>query len=319
MQNSKKVKYREFCREEKKLPIFARDWWLDVVCDEHNWHVALVEKEGKIIASLPYYLKKGLVSSTITMPPLTQVMGPYIDYPESQKQDKKLSYEKEIMDELIKQLPPFDLFIQHFHHSITNWLPFYWQGFIQSTRYTYVIDDLSDLNSVYANFSHAKRKNIKKAEKSVTIHFDLAAKDFYEHHKMTLKKQNEKISYDYNLFEKIYSSCYKFNAGKTIYAIDHQGNIHSALFVIWDSGSAYNLISTIDPDFKNSGSASLLVKEITSYVAHKTKKFDFEGSMIEGVERSFRQFGAKQVPYFLIYKDRRNIVQKGLNYIKTRL
>jgi len=39
------------------------------------------------------------------------------------------------------------------------------------------------------------------------------------------------------------------------------------------------------------------------HVASRTKMFDFEGSMIVGVENSFRQFGAVQMPYFQIQKD----------------
>ncbi|WP_343823783.1 hypothetical protein [Clostridium subterminale] len=38
-------------------------------------------------------------------------------------------------------------------------------------------------------------------------------------------------------------------------------------------------------------------------MANYTKKFDFEGSMIENVKNSFRRFGAVQVPYFCIYKE----------------
>jgi hypothetical protein len=33
-----------------------------------------------------------------------------------------------------------------------------------------------------------------------------------------------------------------------------------------------------------------------------TKKFDFEGSMIEPVEKFFRAFGATQMPYFQVKK-----------------
>ena len=34
----------------------------------------------------------------------------------------------------------------------------------------------------------------------------------------------------------------------------------------------------------------------------ENKLFDFEGSMMEGVEQRNRQFGAKQTPYFQIKK-----------------
>lgn len=297
-----KEKYRIFCQKEKDIPIFSKDWWLDSVCGEDAWDVVLVEKGGEIWASMPYYKKKKAFFDIIMMPLLTQTMGIYIKYPDNQKYEKRLSYEKEIIDLVLKELPHFDYFSQNFHYNFTNWLPFYWNGFNQTTRYTYVIDNLDNLESIFENFSHAKRKNIKKAEKLVSIKFDLSSDEFYNNHKMTLLKQNSKISYPYELFKTIYDNSYKNNSGKIIYAIDENSKIHAGLFVIWDTNSAYNLISTIDPDFRNSGAASLLVREIIRYVSDKTKKFDFEGSMIENVENSFRQFGAIQKPYFKIFR-----------------
>ena len=38
------------------------------------------------------------------------------------------------------------------------------------------------------------------------------------------------------------------------------------------------------------------------YLSDKVCGYDFEGSMIEGVEESFRHFGAAQTPYFTIRK-----------------
>ena len=173
-----------------------------------------------------------------------------------------------------------------------------------------MIEGLDDLDSVFDNFDHAKRKNIKRAEKTVTVKYDLPAKEFYENHKMTLAKQGQKISYSYDLFSRIYCAAYANNSGKTIYCTDGQDNIHAGLFVIWDDCSAYDLISTIDPAFRNSGAASLLIREVIKYVSSMTGKFDFEGSMIEPVERSFRSFGARQKPYFLISKDCRSTTKK---------
>lgn len=303
-----KQKYREFCRIEKNIPIFSKDWWLDAVAGEDNWNVAIVEKNNEIIASFPYVLKQILFFRLISMPRFTPMLGVYIKYPENQSYYDKLSYEKKVISDLIDQLPNFHRFHQKFHYSFTNWLPFYWRGFSQTTRYTYVIEDISDYEMVVKNFEYSKRKNIKRAKKIVTIKFDLTAKEFYENHKMTLAKQGQKINYDFNLFKRIYDAAYAHNAGRTIYCVDKNNNIHSGLFVVWDDNSAFDLISTIDPDYRNSGSASLLIQEIIKYLSNKTKRFDFEGSMIEEVERSFRRFGAKQKQYFSIYK--RNFIFK---------
>ncbi len=298
-----KQKYIEFCKNEKSIPIFSKPFWLDAVCGEDGWDVILVEKGGEIFASMPFmkaYKHYGMKFST--MPKLTQKLGPYIKYPKGQKYGKKLSFEKEIVNLLIEELPDFDYFHQYFDYKYTNWLPFYWNDYVQSTVYTYVLDDISNIENVYQNFLQAKKKNIKKAETLVTVNFDMSYSDFYENHKYTLSLHNKKISYSKDLFKRIYNTVYENNSGKTIYASDENGNIHAALFIIWDDESAYDLISTIDPNYKTSGATSLLILEMIKYLNDKTKKFDFEGSMIEEVENSFRQFGARQIPYFSISK-----------------
>ncbi len=299
-----KDKYRQFSKSEMSIPIFSKDWWMDAVCGENNWDVLIVESGDKIVASMPIYIKQKYGLKYITQPKLTQTNGIYIKYPNNQKYEKRLSYEKDIVYKIINQLEKLNIvfYQQNFHYSVTNWLPFYWKGYEQTTRYTYLIDDISDLETVFNNFSHAKRKNIKNINSDIKVKFDLSSKEFYENHKMTLKKQGCVIDYSYDVFKRIYDSSYENKAGKTIYAVDKVGNLHSAIFFIWDENSAYDLISTIDPDFKNSGSASLLVFEAIKYVSNLTQKFDFEGSMIEGVENSFRQFGAVQKPYFTISK-----------------
>lgn len=132
---------------------------------------------------------------------------------------------------------------------------------------------------------------------------------------MTLALQKSEISYSFEIFRRIYDSAYERNSGMTIAAYDCDHNLHAALFIVWDSNSAYDLISTIDPRFRNSGAASLLIKEALVILSGKTKVFDFEGSMIESVERSFRQFGAEQTPYFSISKTNSKIL-KVRNAIK---
>jgi lipid II:glycine glycyltransferase (peptidoglycan interpeptide bridge formation enzyme) len=204
----------------------------------------------------------------------------------------------------------------NFHYNYTNWLPFYWSGYQQTTRYTYVIENLADLELVFSNFDHSKRKNINRAEKIVNIYDNLKPEEFYDNHKFTLNKQGKNISYTFELFRNIHTNVKKQDAGKIWCAKDNEENIHAAIFVVYDSKSAYYLISTIDPDYRNSGAASLLLKHAITYVSQFTKKFDFEGSMIQGVENSFRKFGAVQNQYFRITKDNRLVMRSARNIYK---
>ena len=84
-----KIKYKEFCKLEEDMPIFSCDWWLDTVCGENNWDVALFEKGGHIYASMPYYKLKKFNFYLSIMPILTQTLGIYIKYPRDQKYHKK--------------------------------------------------------------------------------------------------------------------------------------------------------------------------------------------------------------------------------------
>ena len=293
-----KDRYRVFCDAGADVPLFSQPWWLDAVVGAQTWDVVIADEGGNISGSLPflYKLKAGL--KICTQPNLTQFAGPTFHGLEDMNYNTRLSAEKRILGLLLERLPAYQIFTQTFAPTFTNWLPLYWCGFQQTTRYSYAIEDISDVDVVLAGFSSAKRKDLKKARKTLTTHDDIDTDFFYDNHTAALTKQGRKIAYSREVFHRLVSASVARQAGKTFHAIDAEGNIHAAFFVIWDVHSAYFLISTIDPAFRNSGSTSLLLEHVLRYLSLKTRSFDFEGSMIEGVEYSFRQFGGTQRQLF---------------------
>ena len=314
-------KYRELCSKERTIPIFSRDWWLDAVCDEGSWDVVLVERNGEIIASLPYYAVMKPWGRSIVMPQLTQTMGIWIKYPEGQKYANKLGFEKEAMTQSIENLPETVYFSQNFHHSITNWLPFYWKGFKQTTRYTYLIDDLSDLESVFEGFKGNAKNKIRKAEKIVSVDHGKTVKDFYDLNKKTFERQRKKMPYSFEFVEKIDKALAEKGCRKIFFAVDGEGKSHSALYLIWDETTAYVHMVGEDPFLRSSGAGILLVWEAMKFAGKELglNNFDFEGSMIEPVEEVRRSFGAKQIPYFNVYRDNRSLLIKILVEVKRKL
>ena len=93
------------------------------------------------------------------------------------------------IQELIDQLPKFSYFSQACSSDLTNWLPFYWKGFKQNTLYTYVLDDLSNLEVVWNGFSGSVRTDIRKAKKNhVVIREDADINEFYSLYQSTYKR-----------------------------------------------------------------------------------------------------------------------------------
>jgi len=297
-----KEKYRSLCVSEHRIPIFLKAWWLDTTAGENNWDVAIVEKDNKIVACLPYVIKKAAFFRAIGMPFLTPFLGIWIDYPENLKYTNKLSYEKQIFNELISQLPKFDKFFITFDHWFNNWLPFYWKNFEQTTHYTYVIENLKDLDAIFSNFRENIRREIRKAQKHLTVHNDGDIETLHKLHKIAFKHKNKRIFVSLDYLRKIDDSCLKNDCRKIFFAKDKDGNLHAALYLVWDTKSCYYLIGCTEPMFRNSGAMSLLMWEAIQFSAKVTTSFNFRGSMLESIERFFRAFGAMQKPYFIITK-----------------
>lgn len=298
--NSKET-YRDLCRTEANIPIFSQDWWLDAVCGPNHWDVVLIEKGGLIVATLPYMFLHKYGLCFITMPPLTKTLGPWLRASES-KTATQYAYQKELFMQLIQSLPRFDYFCQNFHPSITNWLPFFWQGFEQTTWYTYTLDNLSDFQTIFSNFQGNIKREIKKADQRYKLHirWDIKVDNFLDLYKMTYSRKKMPIPHAKDIVPRIDDSCKARDARKIIGAEDAEGRLHAAVYIIWDRHSAYYLMGGSDPDLRNSGANSLCMWEAIKFASKVTRRFDFEGSMIESIERFFRGFGAKQVPYFRV-------------------
>ncbi len=281
--------------------IFSQPFWLDAVAP-NQWDVIEIKKGGQLQARLPYvWQERHFGLRMITMPQLTQTLGPWLA-PHQAKYTNQLSRQHNLLQQLIEQLPVFDYFSQNFHYSIINWLPFYWHGFNQTTRYTYVIEKLNDLDVVWQEMRENIRREIRKAENQLVLRSDLSLDHFLDLNELTFQRQNMAVPYTREFVNRLDQACQRNNCRKIFFAEDAQGHLHAAVYIVWDSKSAYYLMGGADPDLRNSGATSFLMWEAIQFAATVTETFDFEGSIHRSIERFFRAFGARQKPYFHITK-----------------
>lgn len=314
IQKSNKEIYRELCSKEESIPIYSKDWYLDAVCGKDNWDVALVVKSGEVFASLPYFIEKKLGFTILQMPKLTQVLGPWIKYPPGQKYETKLKHEEKIISELISLLPKFHYFKQKFHHQYQNWLPFYWHGFTQTSNYTYVIEDTSNLYKVFDEFNGSTKRQVKKAEKILRVSESNDLEKFYEINKKSFEKNSMKIPYSFSFVKRLDEALHNHAARKILLATDEDNNLHAAIYLVYDSNSVYYLMGGIDNAFSSSGAQSLLMWKGIQLASQLGNTFDFEGSMIKQVERFFRSFGAQQKNIFRISKTNSFLIKLALTF-----
>lgn len=299
---SRKTRYRQLCASDGSVPIFCQDWWLDNVT-QGKWDVALVEKDGRVLAAMPYAMRRRMGSRCIQQPALTQFSGPWLA-PVGGKVQNRLGVEKDLCEALIDQLPAFDYFLQNWHFSMTNWMPFHWRGFRQTTRYTYRLPDLGNLDRVWEGFSPNIRRDLRKAQNrfSLVLREAPEIEDFIDLNKMTFERQGRAPPYSRDFVRRLDAVCADKRCRKIFIAEDAEGRAHAGAYVVWDENSAYYLMGGGDPALRTSGATSLVMWEAIRFSAKVTRSFDFEGSMIEPVERFFRAFGATQTPYHQVFK-----------------
>jgi hypothetical protein len=296
-------KYRALCEVETSIPIFSQAWWLDATAGKGSWDVALVEKGNLIVAAMPYVRRNRIGFIMLGQPALTQTLGPWFRETDA-KCSTKLAQHNDWLQKLIGQLPPFAHFTQNWNWKIDNWLPFYWAGFQETTRYTYILHELCDQVSLWQGLQENIRGDIKKASKrfNLRVREDLVVDEFLVLNHMTFARQNMKMPYTDAFVHKLDQACAERHARKIFIAEDDKGRRHAGVYVVWDENSAYYLMGGGDPELRNSGATSLCMWEAIKFAATVTRRFDFEGSMIKSVEKFFRAFGAQQTPYFTISK-----------------
>jgi hypothetical protein len=241
------------------------------------------------------------------MPGLVKFSGPLIIYPPGQKYEQRLAYEKKIFNYFIKNLPFYKSFDMRFYYNVDNWLPFYWKGFTQSTCYSYEIALNRTQADIENDFNSPLRNKIKKTKalvkngtlKIVTPHI----KDFIRVCSMSYKRQGLIMPFTEDFLIRR-SEVMESQKQSLLMGALLDNRLVSVLWLIWDNKRAWLNMAGDDPEYRKCAAAQLLSYEALFYAKNvlKTQYFDFEGSMIESVERTRRAFGAKQKQYFRIKK-----------------
>jgi hypothetical protein len=277
--------------------IFQQPWWLDAVAPGH-WAEVTCERNGRIVARLPYVLRGRPQLRMLTQSTMTQTLGPWVD--RSSAERSPLSHEHELLAELESKLPPAIAFSQQFSPTMLNALPFRWAGYRLEMRYTYRLHGLRSTDTVWSGLRGNIRREIRKARKRVEVVEDLGVDRFHDVLSKTYARQGLPAPRSLAELERLEEACARHRAGTMLFARDEADRVHGVVWVVWDRQAAYYLLAGAEPDLRTSGASSLLVWEAIMRSHEHTDVFDFHGSMLQPIERFFRSFGARQTPYLSV-------------------
>ena len=150
--------------------IFLEQWWLNAVAGE-NAHTATYKKNGDCFARLNFVRSRKRGLTRLYTPQLTQFSGLFLK-PKEAKYAKVLSYQKECIEGVLNDLPPFDIASFNLDPTLLNGLPFFWEGFNLNVAYTYILKAYITEEEVWSGCMENIRTDVRKARKSVEISFN---------------------------------------------------------------------------------------------------------------------------------------------------
>lgn len=289
-----KTEYINFCNSNKNICTFYNPWWLDTVCGEKNWDVILYKDNNEIKSFYTFSSKTKYIFRLSTIPSLTLLNGPVI-------LDKNTSLSK------IHQINTFyiDILKQYAFVNINTCLelpsimPYIWNGYNQSSRISYQIDLSQDHMTIFNNFSKNIKYDINKSKYKYSnrVTYNIDTREFYSLLCLSYLDKGMNYPYSYELIYKIIESARSNKSIITVGIINSIGKLLCGNIIINSHDRSYYLLGATLPSKKNQGVSSHCIWESVIASKEVSPIFDFEGSMVHGIEKYFRSFGSS--PYII--------------------
>jgi lipid II:glycine glycyltransferase (peptidoglycan interpeptide bridge formation enzyme) len=287
---------------QAQIGVFASTEWLSIYGDRLQM-VGIYSDDQQLIGAFYFLRVKKFGLSFIKLPPYTPHCA--LSYRHDSKNPATaLSFTKEVIQSICAYLAEqkFSICVLAFPAHIQDMQPFFWNGFKVVPNYTYRINLEQNLAQIQRNFDSKNRNAINKALKeNVTVQENVLSNEkLYDYFSDTLHKAGA------NVYEAELKAIFvNFAANDNSFAMHalHEDKIIGTVFCVYDKTTCYYLLAGIDKSFKIQGINNLLVfKCIEKAKSLGCSVFDFEGSMLKGVEKFFRSFGPTMHPYYTVNK-----------------
>lgn len=278
--------------------VFCRSWWLRAMGDVQ---VLGCFSGSVLVAGIPLYWATRYGVRVCVMPRLTHIWG-VVMRPLAGKTGTVIARETQILRLFATRLSHLRVFVQAFHPSLSSWLPFYWSGFRQTTRFTFIIDDLTDRDRLWNALSATVRRQILRAGKAGIEVVPCSGTDVYRCESQSYLRHRKSPPHSEALVRTIADTAMQNRSGGCFAAVDRDGKPRAAWLHVWDSQSTYDLVGGRDDSVEGSDGNVLLTWHAIKCASQRSRSFDFAGSMVEGIAHFNRGFGAKPVPYNYLFK-----------------
>ena len=295
---TEEISYSELIQKLPELKginlCYITDW--SVIDTDYKYFSIKEKTSDKLLGAfcLFYSKRKGMLH--LSNPPFFQNCGLWVS-DKGKNLYYKNSHKKKVLKALAEFLATYKWVNISFPSECADMQPFYWEDFKCKVRYTYKLNtaEFKELK----NASKGLKSSIKALNsKAVSMHKALDRQSITLLENSSLKGRR-KVEFDY--FKKLLEVLKTLDNFFTVKAqVDQVAGVSCGVRV--GDTLVYLFGGAEKTEGLSLGTASLY-ELISIQIENNLQNIDFEGSMIQGVERYFRSFGAQLTPYYNISKE----------------
>lgn len=299
-----------FVREAKGGTIFHLSWFLRPLTRELQIHV-LRSEDGKIEAGQVIAPTRFLGTRASRRPSGIPYSGPLVLPSQEPNLAERNTEEKRRMLRLLAESPPLGMYDYVLPPEWTDMMPFIWNGFDVSVYYTYQIPP-APAEQWQEAMSKNHWKNLRRARNAMKeldgkIEVNGDVREFFGMMMDLSHTDQFHVTFNAEQFVHWWNRLREQDAAALYVFRDGKGNALTGNIAVWDWRCLYVIVGGVrggrltGPE----GYVHRLVFEHAILDAHRRNlTFDFEGSVLPGIEPYFRGWGGRCVPKYRAVKIR---------------
>ncbi len=319
VENSRSL-YDAFLEKKESYPIYFLSWWQDAAVGEHAWKAYCLLYKEQVWAVFPLFTPSSRIAC---LSPYSQMGGIlYADCLEKKKENSKVFlHRRRLLNAFLDHLGSQRLYKFAFTSGFSDFLPLHWRSYSSSFRCTYRLPIVSK-DELERRMSRRLREKVRAgSKKGWSYSANIAKSDLLSFIRHLYHTQSVPVQFLNPLATLIDASLQREEAFLSgVY--DAEGSLLSVAFITYHKGRGYLIANALNPEKSTpEGMAFLLYHSLLDLQARGVKEFDFEGSMLKGVERFFRLMGGEQVAFLEVSKGKLSLWDRMLirRYYRKRI
>ena len=292
--------WNDFVKMHPDGTVFHQTGWLSLVGDPVT--IYTVWKEDELVGGVALVTSKKMGSAGFHIPPYTQYFSPL--YYNKNNTVQSVSEEHECMALLLEKIghaSHVDFKLTAGHHSI---LPYHWKGYETSVMLTHLVRGTKE--AYFSGLNKNKQRELRKLYKAMDAG-EISVEEHISQEELTelIRKTSDRKNFDpkTDIVLKLVNRAKEIPA-KTFAIRSNEFGVVAFGFLPYDDKAMYNLVNV---SIRGTNSTLrtvnlLLINKAIEFALENNLVFDFEGSMLPGVESFFREMGGKQVPVYRVQK-----------------